>query len=839
MSFTSKPSISASRASASSLVSPFLSHSEAVDVGDLSPVAEEQESAVSGAMLLESPFPSVYAMETDSRALDPHDAEVLEFLNELYDEEFDSAVLELLSSAESLYQGYLDQEFGDAVSKRIALQRRFEAYTHPVVQALEGFLDELSHELADQDLQRMTAEEINTFIDDFDASDSTVSPEFEEFIGKAKRKLKAAVKRAANVVKKQVTSVAKKGAQAARAVGKAVVSVVKSPLLQALNRLKGLVRPLLKRVLNQAINRLPAQYQSVAQQLKSQLFRSGVLKEAESVEGLMPEWEEDAIQDISTIQRELDDRIAYLVYGDNEVEQEAVIGEYEAMADRITAEDPLGDLDRAREYFIGEIIQLDDGEDATPLVENFVPALLPALRLGIRLAGRRRVIKFLAQYVARLIQRFVGKQYTPILSQAIVDAGLRLIQLETSAEDEIQAAGSAVAATVEETVHRVAALPDYVLDDERLLEGFVLEAFEAAAAANLPQILPQAVYEERPDLRESTRLKGTWVMGPRRRRKRFKKFSRTPRVKITPQMAGAIKTFRRQPLSAHLQNRLHLPAGRDLEAKVHLYEAIPGTSLSQIVQQETAVPGLGVGSDDQLHPLTPEAAGILLGEPGLGRAVSERHLDEPSLPAVGQRYFYLEIEEALPQIAAIRSRSGAGGRSSQLALTFDFPSDCIRTQVFLSEGEAQTLASKLRQRASVGRILARLLAVVDPGLRTALASGRHAGVRLIHGAITPEQSRGLALQWLPPIVLDKLCAQMGLWLGQHLAQHLQQHQQDFIAATENLEDGVTLAVDLRNPPGLPCLRKALAGEPVSFHSITFTEGTPNVTVSIRPGHSLG
>jgi hypothetical protein len=718
---------------------------------------------------MESPFPSVYEMETDSRTIDPHDEEVLEFLNELDDDEFDAALLELLTAAETLYQDRLDHEYGDVVSRRIAVQRQFEAYTHPVVRALEGFLDELSHELEQHDLDRMTVQEFNHLVDQFDTPQTPVPPEFDQFIGRARRKAKAAVKRAVHTAKRQATSAAKRGAQAARAAGKAALKGAKAltgaaAVQQVLKRLRRLVPPLLKQVLNQAINRLPAQYRPIARQLKTQLFRSKALKEAESLEGLLPEWEDDAIQDISTIQQELDARIAYLIYGDDEVEQEAVIAEYEARADRITAENPLDDLDRARQRFINEIIQLDDGEDASPLVENFVPALLPALRIGIRLAGRPGVIRFLAKHVAPLIRRFTGK-YTVPLSQAIVDAGLRLIHLEASVEDEIQAAGSAVAATVEETVHQIAALPDYVLDDETLLEGFVLEAFEAAAAANLPQVLPEVVYEERPELRETTRLKGTWVMGPRWKAKRFKKFTQIPKVRISPQMARAIKTFRRQPLSAHLRNRLRLPAGRNLEAKVHLYEAIPGTSLSQIVQHETTVPGLGAGSDFQLHPLTPEAAGLLLGEPGLGRAVPDKYLDEPTLPAVGQRFYYLEIEEARPRAAAMRANPGAAGRSSQLALTLDFPADSIRTQIFLSEAEAQTLASKLRQRAPVGRILARLKAVFEPGLQAALGTGRHAGVRIIHGAIPPEQSRGLALQWLPPIVLDKLAAQLGLWLA--------------------------------------------------------------------------
>jgi hypothetical protein len=42
-----------------------------------------------------------------------------------------------------------------------------------------------------------------------------------------------------------------------------------------------------------------------------------------------------------------------------------------------------------------------------------------------------------------------------------------------------------VAGTVEETVNRVASLPDYVLDNQELPEGFALEAFEQAVVRQL------------------------------------------------------------------------------------------------------------------------------------------------------------------------------------------------------------------------------------------------------------------------------------------------------------------------------------------------------------------
>ena len=82
--------------------------------------------------------------------------------------------------------------------------------------------------------------------------------------------------------------------------------------------------------------------------------------------------------------------------------------------------------------------------------------------------------------------------------EAIVDAGLKLLTLES------HGAGRGQGRRIGNRGHRRGDgapgldLPDYVLDNQELLEGFALEAFEQAAAANLPPVLSEAVYRERP-----------------------------------------------------------------------------------------------------------------------------------------------------------------------------------------------------------------------------------------------------------------------------------------------------------------------------------------------------
>ena len=60
-------------------------------------------------------------------------------------------------------------------------------------------------------------------------------------------------------------------------------------------------------------------------------------------------------------------------------------------------------LDDARDRFIQELDNLKPGESPEPYVQNFLPAVLPVLRLGVRLIGRPRVVNFLAQLLAKLI----------------------------------------------------------------------------------------------------------------------------------------------------------------------------------------------------------------------------------------------------------------------------------------------------------------------------------------------------------------------------------------------------------------------------------------------------
>ena len=777
-------------------------------------VAEEQsrdviEPETAGPSI--SPFLSLYESEQGAGLADPETEEYVTFLNEFYDEEFDETLYALVNEAAAIYETNFLHEQEDPQTTGYQAERLLDQHFAPILAESEAMLDALARELGQRDPNSLTENEVGTIVDRYRPS-AGLAPNFEEFLGS----LKKVVKRVAS----KAVDLAKKGASVAAKLG----------LGPILAKLTALIKPLLKRVVQTAIGKLPPHLQPIARKLAERL---PFLKELE--EDYEPVPEAARTSEVAEIQYEFNQQIANLLFADTEVEQDLEVAET-LSAPQVPNTYPLAELDRARDEFVENLRSIKEGEDPTPYIENFVPAILPALRIGIRLAGRRRVVDFLARFLARLIQRFVGPQYAPALSQAIVDAGLRLLQLEATPEDESRAAASAVAATVEETVQRVAAAPDYVLDNQELLEGFALEAFEQAAAANLPPVLPEAIYRTRPDLREARRLRGTWVMMPRRRWKRYKKYSRRLPIRLTPRRVAGLETFEGVPLEEFLEEQLGMDPGEEVEAFVHLYEAIPGTRPSDIARQEEKIAGLhSANGHDQLHPLTSEAAALLLGEPGLGRDVDLEQPLDPHTSMAGERFYYLEVPGKRTLTVTEPSGRAKARRLTQLRLILDFPKNEIRIYLFLSEIRAQEIAVKLRQHAHIGVVTTRLQRIIDRGLRRALR-GAFGRLKIVHEAAVPGQELA-TLRRLPSLVSQVLLRRLQEWVVKGLSDQLKQRTDEYIKAAEDTADGVTLVITLENPPGFPQLRQALKGQGLSLASLKMTDGAPPIQIKIVPGYS--
>jgi hypothetical protein len=505
------------------------------------------------------------------------------------------------------------------------------------------------------------------------------------------------------------------------------------------------------------------------------------------------------------------------MFAPSEPEADLLVAEVEEDVSRAESA-PVPDLDAARGRFMDRISQLQRGEDPAPALEEFIPAVLvaarPILSAALNIVGRERVTKFLAGKIGSFIQPYVGQEGSHALAQALASAGLRLIAGETS-ESESGLASATLATTTEDTVRRLADLPEEAFDDATRLESELTRSFYEAAASNFP---PQLLRPDLPQL--ETSLEATWVPRPHRRY-RYKKYSRIFDVTITPQIAAALKTFGGDSLDAVLRDQLGVSF--PVRARLHLYEVIPGTWLGQVASADRSAGGLGSrGSAGwrNMHPLTPETAGLLLQQPGLGAAVAPQYLASRHRVTPGQRLFYMEIPGGRPRIVAT-SAGLRPARTSQLNITVDLRASSreVRLGVYLSEREAQSLLPLLRAR-EVSRMLAALQPIIKAGIGTAMTGGLRRHVRIISDEVPLDQFSFSSIlgkvsgEFLRPVSRALLESANSVLIG-----YLKTKPDELIAAIEAPEDGVTLVVTLPGSPVAAAIQAVAKGQLPNFRQL--------------------
>jgi hypothetical protein len=778
-------------------------------------VAEPSTSMRPGAPA-RSPFLSVYESNDGMVShADPVREAFAALVGELHDEAFDEALHELQCRARAMHDGQLAAGKPRAEADRLVAQ-----HFSQLIEASEAAVDSMAREFVPRELGGIVDHEIDSFVEGYTPA-SPLDPEFEQFFGGLVKKIGRAAKAAA---------------------GKAWQGLKKIGLGPFFNQIKRVIRPLLKRVLEWAIGKLPVPLQPVAQRLAQKLGFAAPAPAQPSADAADPTAVPDSAgspvqpaagDDAVSPQQELNEHIAAALLAQDEVELELESVQF-AQPSGGMAKPVFAELEDARERFIGELESLAADESAAPHIENFVPAVLAALRVGIRLAGRPRVVNFLAKLVAKLIAKLIGPEQAPALSQAIVDAGLKLMTLEMSQTQTARLGPAAVAATVEETIGRVASLPDEVLDNPELLEGYALEAFEQAAAANLPAVLSEATYRQRPDLLEAG-VNAGWVLLPLRGPKRYKRCTRTWKVVVSPHVAEEVESFEGAPLADHLQDQFGVDEGEQVEGEMVLYEALPGSQLADIArgERETLGPGLSDEANaTQLHLLTPQAAASLLGKPGLGRALPSG-VGGPGL-AAGQRLFHLATGRRMLLGHRRRPR-----RRLHVNLTLDAVQDQMRVCVFLSEVKAQRLAARLRQANNLGLVTAAMQRALGRRLGRIFSGQAPNRLRLVHAGLRPGQSAVQALQNLPPVATQAMVAKLQVWLAQAFAAFIKADTARIVTATEDAADGITLAFTLEHPPGLKALGQALVarGDAGTAIADAISQGAaPTVKVDVFAGH---
>ncbi|MFD7817165.1 hypothetical protein ACFV6E_30205 [Streptomyces sp. NPDC059785] len=817
---------SGSPPSGTELPSPFRTEERAGDQ------YESEWEAPGTPTYLDSPFRAA-ERQTERGPVDAESEAVRELLAELYADELEESLAELLEETAAFHArntasmvGGPDPRVGEAQARE---------WLEPLARQTEAMLENVAEAAGNADAHSLTEAELETlFASAVPPAGLGETPAFENFFGAIANFAKKAVTGAVNLAKKGVQAVSKV-----------------LPIGLILGQLKKLVNPLLQRVLKIGIGRLPAPLRPIAATLAKKLLGEAPDTEAEQADSLVhaptayalgQDPEATAPSPAAELALEATGAAAGLLLARDEQEGEdwlaeagAVLSGERAEAEAYAQDTPAAQaeaLDEARERLTEALSELPEGGDPRPALEEFIPvvmAVLPLVRKGISFIGRDKIVNALAGLIAGLIGKWVRPREANILARAIADTGLKLLGLEVGPEDPRRTAATALTATVEDTVRRLAQLPAEELQDPARLEAAAGAAFNAAAAANVPTSL---LREDLPEL-EARGLHGTWLHLPRSRprRLRYKRFSRSFEVALEAPQAAALRTADGVRLDTLLRDRFRVRAF-PVRVVVSLYEAMGGGVWARQIAVAERDHGRGRGPV-ALLPLTRQAAGTLLGHPGLGK-------DGPS-PAEGRalapgtRLFGIELAghrgsahatrpapgpaaagadanpgapagaaEAGPGVAATPSSGRV--RPTQVNLTVDARGgrEALVVALYLAEERAQALLNAAGSPPATGPFLAALATDLADGVVTALLDGAGRRVRIFREA--NEQSASLSpagegeefVSALAPRVRTALAAGLRRAAGHILAQYLQGqgHLGEFVRTLQSPRHGVTLVVTL-------------------------------------------
>ncbi|EPE96646.1 hypothetical protein [Rhizobium grahamii] len=736
-----------------------------------------------------SPFAEAFA---DLQAQFEEHGDFEDILGELHDETFNEALAYLADETERDICERFAGETGQFQSER---ERYGEARLAEVRYEAEHYLDTLAEALANQDLGSLGEDRLSEVLDRFDPALSETTPAGEEFIGALVRKAKKVVKTVVNTAKK--------------------IGSLASPLLApVLAKLRGLVQPLLRRVLSFAIGRLPAQLQSAARQLASRMKLEAELEEPEATTSPAN------LIDVEALAEGFDAALAEAVFAPAAEDNE--YGEI----DEADHGNSLAALAEARGMLIDNLREAGEKDNLAPAIEQFVPALLGALRLGIRLVGRPKVVGFLAGYLSKLIGRWVEPRASGALSSAIADAGLKLMTLEAedrSAQEaaDREAAPVALATVVEDTIRRLAEHEEFVFDNEDLMQLAAAESFSQAIATHFP---PRFV---RADLQRAPTLDGTFLARRPRNLRAYRKFSRVPEVDVTSQLADEVPTFGGATLGSTLR-----AAGATLpmRARMHIYQAAPGTTLASIGRLDRTLGSIrGALSPASFHPLTPQAAGLLLREPKLGTSVSKAFLRTPNRIGAGQRFYVLQPADGMSALPV----AGNPGTLQRLApsrawLAFNGRKGTALVGIYFSESEAQQTVSAIRKgnkTAALLRAIVDACGTIGLSLPSRLAEQERVEVH--------EEFAGKMARLIPPDLKHLFRRRLASWVLPAISNWTKANGETFARAAGHPDPGVTIRIRIEAPlfAQIPQAIKS-GGLAVLLRG---ARATPSISISVTPG----
>jgi hypothetical protein len=728
-------------------------------------------SAAAGALL--TPFSEAMTVD-DENMLAAEAAEAL--LAELEDDEFEEALEALADEAAARHLRSIGTWSQESEAPVLAASD-VEQWMESVAAEADRVLGALEMNFGDRPVDSLRDGEMEAALGVGEwAGAGLAGP-----LGAQEQFLKALVDKAKKVVQ-GVTKVAKAGLAA---VGKVL------PMGVLMGALRKLVRPLLRSVLRRAIGRLPVRLRPLATRLAGRFAgETGAVDEQDTPE--------------DTLAEVFDRQVAEFVVAPNEAVVEQLLAQAEAQIgdedeDAGAGPGPLHDLDVARARLTRELAQAVPQLPPTAQMEQFVPAVmavLPAIRVGVRIVGRERVVKLLSAALAKLIQGMVGAEAAALLSRHIASTGLQLLGLEAETGTGPTLGTStlgteALVAATEDAIREVLSLPPESLEDELLLEAEIQDAFGRAATRHLPEsvLRPELVESELADEH------AVWVMMPRATRPcfRYKKYSRIVPIRIMRSAARSVAmsggdTLERRLLDADVRT---WPVAGEME----LYELLAGGELGHLAAFEAGeAEDVPIGAS-AFEELSEAAAAVLASSPNL--AATGRHGRPGPRRQVGTRYYRLRVGGA-----ALRRR-----RLFSLRLDLTSPRPVLRVRLLIGERDSHALAGHLERRRMV-QVVSVVRGLVGPAMRQAMARRLEWMLGRRGVALAPGAGRRLA---------DRLSDAM----VRAVSQQLPAAGPTFAQAAKDPAPGVTLTFGFTFPD------KAALG--------TATPSGP--TLTIRPGAS--
>ena len=454
--------------------------------------------------------------------------------------------------------------------------------------------------------------------------------------------------------------------------------------------------------------------------------------------------------------------------------------------DQEQAADLVAELDDARARLATQLSEHTGSEPPVAEIEQFVPAVLairPLLKLGLTVTGaREKLINLIASPLAKLIKdmigpaaaatiaRAAGQEPSRMIARAAVNVGFSALGLESAPGQDENVAGEALASAIENTILQVAdELDEAAMSDPLQVSAAVQQAFAESAAAYLPDKLLRADLPER----ETSEEGGFWVMMPRsnRPRYRFRKYTRVFAVPIPRQVARSVRWSDGGTLESYLLDRgvNEWP----VQAEIDLYETMPGTLPGHFTRDET-LPADEHASADEYQPLTKRTAGVLLGEPALGRGRAPGVRAGAYRPRPGQRFYRVRVGK-------MPARRGRGPRRL-VSVHWDPNVKRMRISVRLSERRARALQARLQRAAPSGQrdlpgVLNALRQVALPRLPYRIAR------RLVSSSVVKD-----------PATAAQLGAAMTAAATTGIATFLAQRGAQLAAAVADPAEGVTITV---------------------------------------------